>query len=74
VRSTKYFFERWSTGAAAFDLLELITWSVNVLTHATTSPMQMTRTARLAYKLRTVANLDNMDDVLIIDLKAQLKQ
>ena len=45
-----------------------------MLTHATTSPIQMTRTTRLAYKLRMVANLSNMDDVLRIDLKAQLKQ
>ena len=71
MRSTKYFFERWSTGAAAFDLLELITWSVNVLPHAATDLMQVTRTIGLAYKPRAVVNLGNMDDVLRTVLKIQ---
>ena len=45
--------------------------SVNVLTHATTSPLQMTRTTRLASRLRVVANLNDIDDVLRIVLKIQ---
>jgi len=57
--------------ATAFDLLELITWSVNVLPHAATGPMQMTHTIGLACKPHAVVNLDNMDDVPRIVLKIQ---
>jgi hypothetical protein len=38
----------WSAGAAAFNLLELITQGVNVLPYATTSLMQMTRIEEMA--------------------------
>ena len=49
----------------------LITWSVNVLPHAATGLMQMTRTAGLACKHRAVVNLGNIDDVLKTVLKIQ---